>query len=78
MKIEDLFRTVAAVVVEEDPMIDDDVNKFERIEPAVKAFLAEWKEGLSYVEVAGWLLLYQQQWISKRGEWCRPQASAGA
>jgi hypothetical protein len=73
MKIEDLFRTVAAVV-EEDQMIDDGVDRFERIEPAVKAFLAEWKEELSDVEVAGWLLLYHQQWISKRGEWYTPAA----
>jgi hypothetical protein len=69
-RIEDLFRTITAVVVDENPAQDDDVvERFVRIAPAVKEFLAEWKEGLSDVEVAGWLLLYQQQWLSKRGLW---------
>jgi hypothetical protein len=68
-KAEDLFRTITAVVVDENPMLDDVVERFERIAPAVKDFLAEWKEGLSDVEIAGWLLLYQAQWFLKRGEW---------
>ena len=71
-KVEDLFRTIGAVVAEEDPMndedIDKDIDRFKLIEPAVKDFLAGWKEGLSEVEVVGWLLLYQQQWFSKRGQ----------
>jgi hypothetical protein len=71
-KAEDLFRTITAVVVDANPMLDDDVERFERIAPAVKDFLAEWKEGLSDVEIAGWLLLYQQQWLSKRGQWESP------
>ncbi len=68
-KAEDLFRTIAAVVVDDNPLLDDVEERFEHIASAVKDFLAEWKEGLSDVEIAGWLLLYQAQWFLKRGEW---------
>jgi hypothetical protein len=74
-RIEDLFRTIAAVAIVEDEQAQqglvepDDIESFDRIAPAVEDFLAEWKEGLSDVDAVAWLLLYQQQWLSRRGSW---------
>jgi hypothetical protein len=65
MHINELFTAIDKAVANKE---FDDVERFDAVEPAVEAFLAEWQEGLQIHEAIAALLVFQLQWTRGEGE----------